>query len=111
MDRRARIEAKVRARVQETPGPLDTPCWLWTGPDSGGGRGGGYARMSLDGQTVAVHIVMWTNAHGFVPGHKQLDHLCRNRLCVNPAHLELVTHKQNQKRRDLARRELGEVAG
>lgn len=111
MDRRTRIEAKVKARVTEVPGPLDTSCWLWTGPDSGGGRGGGYPRMALDGQTVAVHIVMWTNAFGFVPGKKQLDHLCRNRRCVNPAHLELVTHKLNQKRRAVAQRELREVAG
>lgn len=59
--------------------------------------------MHLDGQTVAVHIVSWTNEHGFVPGKKQLDHLCRRRLCVNDLHLELVTHKENQKRRDQAR--------
>lgn len=65
--------------------------------------------MALDGQTVAVHIVMWTNEHGFVPGKKQLDHLCRNRRCVNPEHLELVTHRQNQKRRDRAR-EAADVA-
>ena len=106
--RRERILSKVMARVVEAPGALSTPCLVWTGPDSGGGRGGGYPRMTLDGQTVAVHIVMWTNAHGFVPGRKQLDHLCRNRRCVNPEHLELVTHKQNQKRRDRARREVCE---
>lgn len=106
MSRRERITQRVMERVIEAAGALDTPCWLWTGPDSGGGRGGGYPRMSLDGQTVAVHIVMWTNQHGFVPGKKQLDHLCRNRRCVNPDHLELVTHRQNQKRRDLALREV-----
>ena len=59
--------------------------------------------MSLSGQTVAVHIVMFTNEHGYVPGRKQVDHNCRNRRCVNPAHLELVTHKENQRRRDRAR--------
>ncbi|CDP51974.1 Phage protein [Devosia sp. DBB001] len=92
------------ARVEMQPcASLGTDCWIWTGPDSGDGRGGGYPRMALDGQTVAVHIVMWTNEHGFVPGRKQLDHLCRRRRCVNPEHLELVTHLQNQKRRDRAR--------
>ncbi|WP_292130972.1 HNH endonuclease signature motif containing protein [Mesorhizobium sp.] len=79
-----------------------SPCHIWTGPDSGSGRGGGYPRMSLDGQTVAVHLVNWTNEHGFIPGKKQLDHLCRTRLCIRDDHLELVTHKQNQKRRDMA---------
>ncbi|MGV1791029.1 HNH endonuclease signature motif containing protein [Rhizobium sp. A37_96] len=81
-----------------------TGCWTWTGPDSGSkGRGKDYPRMSLSGQTVAVHIVMFTNEHGYVPGRKQVDHKCRNRRCVNPAHLELVTHKENQRRRDRAR--------
>jgi len=96
------------ARVEIVPAPEWLPpelgpCHIWTGPTSGEGRGGDYGRMSLDGQTVAVHLVSWTNEHGFVPGKKQLDHLCRRRRCVNDRHLELVTHKQNQKRRDLAR--------
>lgn len=55
--------------------------------------------MSLDGATMAVHRVMWTNINGIIPHKKQIDHKCKNRLCVNPNHLELVTHKQNQKRR------------
>lgn len=113
MTRRDRIRAKIMARVESAPAPawLDPelgPCQLWTGPTSGDGRGGDYPRMSLDGQTVAVHIVAWTNEHGFVPGKKQLDHLCRQRRCVNHQHLELVTHKQNQRRRDHARREAAE---
>lgn len=99
--RRDRIFEKIMSRVAVDEA---TGCWLWTGPTSGEGRGGGYPRMCLDGQTVAVHKVAWTNEHGFVPGTKQLDHLCRRRLCVNPAHLELVTHKANQRRRDLALR-------
>lgn len=108
MTRRERIRSKIMARVEivEAPAFLPEtlgPCHIWTGPTSGNGRGGDYPRMSLDGQTVAVHIVSWTNEHGFVPGRKQLDHLCRRRRCVNDQHLELVTHKQNQKRRDAAR--------
>ena len=104
LSRRDRITAKVMSRVTIVDTGHDTPCWLWTGPTSGDGRGGGYARMALDGQTVAVHLVMWTNEHGYIPGKKQIDHLCRQRLCVRPDHGELVTHKQNQKRRDAARR-------
>lgn len=107
MSRRDRIRQKIMARVEIVPAPEHVdpalgPCHIWTGPTSGNGRGGDYPRMNLDGQTVAVHIVSWTNEHGFVPGKKQLDHLCRRRRCVNEAHLELVTHKQNQKRRDQA---------
>lgn len=58
--------------------------------------------MSLDGQTVAVHLVLWTNEHGYIPGRKTLDHICRNRLCINLDHLEMVTMKENAKRRDQA---------
>lgn len=83
-----------------------SPCHLWTGPDSGTGRGGGYARMSLDGQTVAVHLVVFTIYYGYIPSKKQIDHLCNNRLCCNPAHLEMVTHLTNQRRRAARTKEL-----
>lgn len=105
MSRREEIREKIMARVVVDP---VTGCWIWQGPTSGSkGRGKNYPRMNLSGQTVAVHLVMWTNEHGYIPGKKQLDHKCRNRLCVNPnpKHTELVTHKQNQKRRDQARAE------
>lgn len=58
--------------------------------------------MWLDGQVVAVHIVAWTNEHGYVPGKKQIDHLCRQRRCVNVGHLEMVTNRENARRRDRA---------
>lgn len=117
--RRDRVRAKIMSRVRIDP---ETGCWIWTGPTSGSrykgdekpkkGRGFGYPRMSLDGQTVAVHLVMWVNENGYIPGRKQLDHVCRNRLCVNPhpEHTELVTHRQNQRRRDRARTILCEEA-
>lgn len=76
-----------------------SPCHLWTGPHSGNGRGGGYGRMCLDGQTVATHLVAFTHYYGYIPSKKQVDHLCNNRLCCNPQHLELVTHLTNQRRR------------
>lgn len=102
--RRERIRQKILARVEVDP---ETGCWIWTGPTSGStGRGKGYPRMSLDGATVAVHIAMWIVEHGPIPPRKQIDHVCRRRLCVNPGrdHTELTTHRQNQKRRDAARR-------
>lgn len=98
--RRDAVFQKIARRIEVDP---ETKCWIWTGPTSGNGRGGGYPRMCLNGQTVAVHRVVFTHFCGYIPGSKQLDHTCRNRLCVNPAHLELVTHKENQKRRDKPR--------
>jgi len=76
-----------------------SPCHIWTGPDSGDGKGGGYGRMSLNSQTVAVHLVVYTHYYGYIPGKKQIDHLCNNRRCCNPVHLEMVTHLTNQRRR------------
>lgn len=102
--RRERIIARIMKRVRVDP---ITGCWEWTGPTSGKkGRGRNYPRMCLDGQTVAVHRVMWTCVHGYLPGKKQIDHECRNRLCVNPhpGHTEMVTHKRNCRRRDKARK-------
>jgi hypothetical protein len=104
VERRDSIIARIHERVEvrDLGFVLDnkpSPCHIWTGPDSGTGRGGGYGRMSLNNQTVAVHLVVYTHYYGYIPGKKQIDHRCNNRLCCNPAHLEMVTHLRNQKRR------------
>ena len=103
-DRRLTIIERLEKRcaITDTGFVLDgkpSPCHLWTGPTSGTGRGGNYGRMSLNGQTVATHIVAYTHYYGYVPSKKQIDHLCNQRLCCNPAHLELTTHLTNQRRR------------
>jgi len=102
LSRREAIRAKIMACVEVVDTGYKTPCHLWTASDSGSGRGGGYPRMSLDGQTVAVHKTNWTNEHGLIPGKKTLDHLCRQRRCVRDDHLEMVTQKQNAIRREEA---------
>lgn len=103
-DRRTAIISRLeqRCEIVDTGFKLNntpSPCHLWRGSTSGTGRGGNYGRMSLNGQTVATHIVVYTHYFGYVPGKKQIDHLCNNRLCCNPAHLELVSHLTNQRRR------------
>lgn len=103
MNRRQIIREKIESRCEAFDGGLDTPCQLWTGPTSGNGRGGGYGRMKLNGATVAVHRAMFVVVHGPIPPRKQIDHLCGNRLCCNPDHLEMVTHKENQRRRGAVR--------
>lgn len=102
--RRQSIIEKIQSRcaITDTGFVLNdqpSPCHLWTGPTSGSGRGGNYGRMSLSGQTVATHIVVYIHYYGYVPSKKQIDHLCNQRLCCNPAHLEMVTHLTNQRRR------------
>ena len=75
-------------------GPLRLPCWMWWGSlDSGG-----YAQRNVGGELLRVHKVLWEDKHGRVPDGLELDHLCCRRSCVNPDHLEAVTHKQNCRR-------------
>ena len=72
----------------------DTPCWIWTGAlnERGYGRAWG----------GPAHRVFYERHVGQVPPGLELDHLCRNRACVNPAHLEPVTHAENMRRSALA---------
>lgn len=70
----------------------DTPCWLWTGAVD---KGSGYARFRMHSNTRLGHRVAYVHYVGPVQEGLELDHLCRVRRCVNPAHLEPVTHSVN----------------
>ena len=68
-------------------------CWLWKGPVTAG-----YSKAWFDGRSITGHRLMYTQFIAPVPRSLQLDHLCRNRLCVNPTHLEPVTSRENNLR-------------
>lgn len=63
------------------------PCWLWTACISGNGYGH-FNRNS-------AHRWSYIEANGPIPKGLEPDHLCRNRRCVRPTHLEAVTHREN----------------
>lgn len=70
-------------------------CWEWTGSLT---KSGGYAQFSYMGKPVRGHRWIYEQMIGQIPEGMQLDHLCRNRKCVNPQHLEPVTLSENVKR-------------
>ena len=57
-----------------------------------------YGRLTRKGKSMPAHKYMYEKKHGQVPEGMELDHLCRVTLCVNPDHLEAVTHTQNMRR-------------
>lgn len=71
----------------------DTPCWLWKRHLNRSGYG-----MVQAGKLRLAHRVYYERAKGTIPDGLTLDHLCRNRHCVNPDHLEPVTLKENIQR-------------
>jgi hypothetical protein len=82
-----------------------TGCWEWQGaadPD-------GYGAIRWKGKKRNTHKVMYEYLVGEIPNHDDgrpydLDHLCRNRICCNPEHLEPVTRTVNTRRGDAGKR-------
>lgn len=69
-------------------------CFLWLGKP----QQRGYGQFTLGGTTKTAHRVAYEMYIGDVPDGMDVDHLCRNRLCVNTAHLEVVSHAENLRR-------------
>jgi hypothetical protein len=71
------------------------PCWEWTGAKVSGG----YGRFRWEARSAPAHRVMYLLAVGSAKD-LDVDHLCRNPSCVNPTHLEAVSHAENIRRGD-----------
>jgi HNH endonuclease len=74
----------------------ESDCWTWTASRIRGG----YGNVGWEGQVRVAHRVIYKLLVGPIPEGLEIDHLCRNRACCNPAHLEPVTHQENVRRGD-----------
>ena len=70
-------------------------CWPWLASASIGGR---YGAAWWEGRMRPAHRVAYELLVGPIPIGLELDHLCSRTVCVNPAHLEPVTHRENTRR-------------
>lgn len=84
-------EQRFWTRVSKASG-----CWQWTGFLNHDG----YGRAWMHGKHVMAHRFTYEALVGPIPAGLVIDHLCRNRSCVNPAHLEPVTLGTNLHRGD-----------
>lgn len=87
-----RVDAETRFwKKVDKNGPVFADkglCWIWTASM----YEGGYGYFSVDKKSVRAHRFAYKLLIGEIPVGFDIHHLCQNHACVNPTHLELLTH-------------------
>lgn len=92
-----RLPGRIADRLDRRTGKVYNrrQCWEWTGARSSKG----YGSIWYQGRAQGAHRVVWHLLFGDLPDETpELDHLCKNRACCNPAHLEPVDRAENCRR-------------
>ena len=90
---RAAVKHHSRTLLQKMWDRIDAsgPCWNWTGHI----KENGYGSFNSDGRPVYPHRVMYETFVAAIPAGWVVDHVCNNRKCCNPDHLQAVTQNEN----------------
>lgn len=94
MNSLSKLEQRFWSKVQKTDS-----CWNWLG----GKNTRGYGHIEVNYKKISAYRLSYQLIKGKIPENKEIDHLCRNHACVNPDHLEAVTHKENVRRGDVSK--------
>ena len=86
-------DARFWSKVDKNGGP--DACWPWL---AGISTNTGHGNIWWAGRTQSAHRIAYALLRGSIPADLTIDHLCRVRHCVNPAHMELVTQSENNRR-------------
>jgi hypothetical protein len=89
------LELERQKNYRITDLGYSTPCWIWLGQTVKG-----YGRIKFMGLTFAAHAMFYRQMHKGFNYKLELDHKCKNKACVNPDHMEPITHAENLLRSD-----------
>lgn len=89
--------ARIRIRLVNNI-IVNNGCWIWQGSKNKGGYGLSFIFENNQSRTIFAHRLSYEVFIGVIPKGLVIDHLCRNRSCINPEHLEPVTVKINTNR-------------